>query len=101
VIRRAASRLAIGVIAASVLGAVSACGSSPTPAPSPAPTLSGSWVGEQTLTSFSGAECFSEALQELTGLPSQFTATLTQSATSNVDHAGAVARSAAHSTARC
>jgi hypothetical protein len=72
----------------------SGCGSSSSQAPSPA-DVSGVWLGEQTLTSFTGGECLAPVFQDLVGYPSQFRATLTQSGTSvtatlDIDHTGSI-----------
>jgi len=70
------------------------CGSAPPTMPSP-PDLSGAWIGEQTLASFSGGECLAPVFEDLLGFPSQFRANLTQSgtrvtATLDIDHTGSV-----------
>lgn len=70
------------------------CGSSQSTAPSPS-QIAGTWLGEQRLTSLSGAECLAPALDDLLKLPSQFHATLTQSGVSvtavlDIDHTGSV-----------
>ena len=72
----------------------SGCGSSSPTTPS-IPQLSGVWLGEQTLTSFTGGECLAPVFQDLLGFPSQFHATLTQSgnrvtATLDIDRTGSV-----------
>ena len=59
------------------------------------PQVSGVWLGEQTVGSFTGGECLAPVFQELLGFPSQFHATLVQSgnsvtASSDIDHTGAV-----------
>jgi hypothetical protein len=81
--------LALGLLLAS------ACGSTPPTAPAPPLQVSGIWLGEQTVTTFTGGECLAPLWQELVGLPSQFRATLTQSGTSvtavlDIDHTGDV-----------
>lgn len=74
----------------------SGCGSPSPVIPSPPqPQVSGAWLGEQTLTDFTGAECLSPAFEELMGFPSQFHATFSQSgntvaATLDIDHTGGV-----------
>ena len=70
------------------------CGSYQPNAPSP-PQISGSWVGEQQLTTVSGAECLAATFDDRLKRPSQFHATLTQSgasvtATLDIDHTGSV-----------
>lgn len=60
----------------------SGCGSGGSAMPSgpSGPQVSGVWVGEQTLTTFSGADCLEPVFTDLVGFPSQFHATFTQSA---------------------
>jgi hypothetical protein len=81
-------------LALSVL--LAACGSihAPTPTPTPA-QASGVWLGEQTVTNFTGGECVAPGFEGFVGLPSQFHATLTQSGASltgtlDIDHTGGV-----------
>ncbi|HTK29482.1 MAG TPA: hypothetical protein VL309_08020 [Vicinamibacterales bacterium] len=90
------SRSVAGVCLA-LAGLISiSCGSSApaAPTPPPVPQLSGAWLGEQTLTSVTGAECLTPVLEGLIGVPSQFHASFTQSgqsvtATLDADHTGA------------
>jgi len=70
------------------------CGSSQPTAPSVL-QISGTWVGEQRLTSVTGAECLAPVFDELLTLPSQFRATVTQSganvtAVLDIGHTGSV-----------
>ena len=70
------------------------CGSSSPITPSIA-NVSGVWLGEQTLKSFTGGECLAPLFDDLLGFPAQFHATLTQSghtvtATSDIDRTGDV-----------
>ena len=73
---------------------LSACeSSSPTP-PSNA-DVSGTWIGQQTVTSVTGGECLAATLQGFVGVQSQFRANLTQSGstvtgTLDIDHTGSV-----------
>lgn len=82
---------ALWVLAVIVL---TGCASSPA-APAPPPIARETrWLGEQTLTSFTGGECLASTFEEaLVGLPGEFHATLAQSETAltgelNIDHAG-------------
>jgi len=82
----------LGLCAMMFSGCASSSSSPTTPS---TPQLSGVWLGEQTLTSFTGGECLAPVFQDLLGLPSQFHATLTQSgnsvtATLDIDRTGGV-----------
>jgi hypothetical protein len=78
-----------------LLTLVIACSSTPMPRPStPTPDLSGTWVGEATLTDFDGGECLAETFHDIAGLPGQFHANLIRdgvrvTATMDIDHTGA------------
>ena len=68
------------------------CGSTTPTAPF-VPQVSGSWVGEGTLTSFTGGECLTPLFEELKGIPTQFRGSLAQTgnnvtATLSIDHVG-------------
>jgi len=70
------------------------CGSSSPITPS-TPNVTGVWIGEQTLKSFTGGECLATLFDDLLGFPAQFHATLAQSghaviATSDIDRTGDV-----------
>ena len=85
------SSIALACLGFSVLG----CGGASSPQAPSSPDVSGAWVGEQTLTSFTGGECLATVFQDLLEFPSQFHATLTQSgnrvtATLDIDHTGSV-----------
>lgn len=72
----------------------SACGASSPARPTPLPDISGTWVGEMTLTTFEGGECLATAFRDITGLPGEFNASLVQSgshvtATMDIGHTGA------------
>jgi hypothetical protein len=84
----------VGMGCTLVLLVSASCGSPSPAAPAPTPQLSGDWLGEQTLTSVTGAECLMPVLQSLLGTPSQFHAAFAQSgqsvtATLDIDHTGA------------
>jgi hypothetical protein len=68
----------LAALALTVALLATSCGSSQPTAPSVL-QVSGTWVGEQRLTSVAGAECLAPAFDELLTLPSQFRATVTQS----------------------
>jgi len=70
------------------------CSSTPTPTRPSIADLSGAWLGEVTLADFDGGECLAETFHDISGIPGQFHASLTQNgarvtATMDIDHTGA------------